>query len=402
MKLSIGPGALVAAAFIGPGTVTACTLAGAGFGFALIWALVLATAATIVLQDMAARLGAGARLGLGEALMRSAQARWLKLATAGLIVAALAVGNAAYEAGNLAGAALGLEAIAGEGALDRRIAVVALAGAAAALLLHGRYRVIEAALIGLVVLMSAAFALSAVLVRPDLGDLAAGLVPRIPEGGLLTAIALVGTTIVPYNLFLHAAAARRRWAAGEGVAAARADTLVSVGAGGLVSVLIVVTAAASLYGRGLEVASAADMAGALEPTFGPAARYLVGAGLFAAGLTSAVTAPLAAGYALAEILPSTDERTRATIFRAVALAILGVGLAASLLALQPVSLILLAQAANAIILPVVAAFLLAVMNRRALLGAHANGLWSNLAGWAVTALALGLGARGLLRAAGIW
>jgi len=72
MKLSIGPGVLVAAAFIGPGTVTACTLAGANFGFALVWALVFATIATIILQDMAARLGAGAPLGLGEALMQGA------------------------------------------------------------------------------------------------------------------------------------------------------------------------------------------------------------------------------------------------------------------------------------------------------------------------------------------
>ena len=71
---NFGPGVLVAAAFIGPGTVTACTLAGAYFGFELIWALVFATIATIILQDMAARLGTGARLGLGEALMQSAPA----------------------------------------------------------------------------------------------------------------------------------------------------------------------------------------------------------------------------------------------------------------------------------------------------------------------------------------
>ncbi|MEL7130284.1 MAG: divalent metal cation transporter, partial [Pseudomonadota bacterium] len=113
MKLSIGPGALVAAAFIGPGTVTACTLAGANFGFALVWALVFATAATIILQSMAARLGVVARLGLGEAMMKGAGQPWLKIATAGLVLGALLVGNAAYEAGNLAGGALGLDAIFG-------------------------------------------------------------------------------------------------------------------------------------------------------------------------------------------------------------------------------------------------------------------------------------------------
>ncbi|MEM9232637.1 MAG: divalent metal cation transporter [Pseudomonadota bacterium] len=71
MKFRIGPGALVAAAFIGPGTVTTATLAGANFGFTLVWALVFATLSTTLLQDMAARLGAGAQRGLGEALMET-------------------------------------------------------------------------------------------------------------------------------------------------------------------------------------------------------------------------------------------------------------------------------------------------------------------------------------------
>ena len=65
---NIGPGALVAAAFIGPGTVTACTIAGAQFGYALLWALVFATLATIALQEMAARLGIVTQKGLGEVL----------------------------------------------------------------------------------------------------------------------------------------------------------------------------------------------------------------------------------------------------------------------------------------------------------------------------------------------
>ena len=95
MKLQIGPGALVAAASIGPGTVTACTLAGANFGCVLVWALVFATVATVILQDMAARLGAGAQLGLGEALLQSAGNGVLKWITIILILAALAIGNGA-------------------------------------------------------------------------------------------------------------------------------------------------------------------------------------------------------------------------------------------------------------------------------------------------------------------
>ncbi|NOX94476.1 MAG: divalent metal cation transporter, partial [Alphaproteobacteria bacterium] len=108
---SIGPGALTAAAFIGPGTVTTATVAGATYGYALVWALVFATLAAIILQEMTAKLGVAGRLGLGEAITQAlAQTPALKWSVAALIIAALFVGNSAYEGGNIAGAVLGLEA----------------------------------------------------------------------------------------------------------------------------------------------------------------------------------------------------------------------------------------------------------------------------------------------------
>ena len=200
MKLQIGPGALVAAAFIGPGTVTACTLAGTNFGCALIWALVFATIAAVILQDMAARLGAGAQLGLGEALLQSAGNGLLKWITIILVLAALAIGNGAYEAGNLAGGALGAAAIIGDGSPDQRWFVMALACIAAAALVIGKYKLLERILIGLVIVMCVAFVASALLIRPDVWNLLNGLRPSIPEGGLLTAIALIAVSYTHLTL----------------------------------------------------------------------------------------------------------------------------------------------------------------------------------------------------------
>ena len=400
MKMKIGPGALVAAAFIGPGTVTACTLAGANFGYVLIWALVFAAVSTILLQDMSARLGAGGRLGLGEALMQSVPGGWMKWGVGGLVFAALAIGNSAYEAGNLAGGALGAEALFGDAAPDTRIIVLALSACAAAALIVGEYKWLERILIALVLVMCAAFIIGAVIVRPDFGALAAGLVPRIPSGGDLTAIALIGTTIVPYNLFLHAAAARRKWEDADGLREARWDSGLSIGLGGLVSILIVATAAASLFEKGVEVTNAADMARAIEPAFGASARYLVGIGLLAAGLTSAITAPMATGYALAE-LAGGDEAARQRRFQITALTVLAIGTTISLLSIKPTELILIAQYANGLLLPIVAVFLLWIMNRASLLGAHTNGLISNLAGGAAVLITFGLGLRSILRAAGV-
>ncbi|MDP3459541.1 MAG: Nramp family divalent metal transporter [Hyphomonas sp.] len=401
MKLPFGPGALVTAAFIGPGTVTACTLAGANFGYALLWALVFATAATIILQEMSARLGVVTGRGLGEALMAGAGSPLLRLAIAALVVTALAMGNAAYQAGNLTGASLGGEAILGAQAPDRRIWIAVLTVLAGALLLTGSYKSLERALIALVALMSLAFAGSVLITRPDPVALLGGLVPQLPAGSLFTAIALIGTTIVPYNLFLHASAARERWG-GQGagaLAAARRDTQVSVGFGGLISIFILVTAAASLFASGLTIRSGADLAAAIEPAYGPVARYLVGAGLLAAGLSSAITAPMAAAYAVCEL---SGQPPRGRLFRIVALAVLATGAGIALMGFNPLTVILTAQVANGILLPAVAAFLLVAMNRRSLLGEHVNTPLQNLLGGAVLLVTIGLGARLILRAAGVW
>ncbi|MBI1252835.1 MAG: divalent metal cation transporter [Hyphomonas sp.] len=401
MKLPIGPGALVTAAFIGPGTVTACTLAGANFGYALLWALVFATAATIILQEMSARLGVITGRGLGEALMAGAGNPALKFAVAGLVVVALALGNAAYQAGNLTGAALGGEAIFGLAGPNRSIWVIGLALLAGAFLLTGSYKLLERALIALVTVMSLAFAGSVLITRPDFGELFRGLVPGVPEGGLFTAIALIGTTIVPYNLFLHASASRERWAGkgDAGLQEARADTRVSVGLGGLISVFILVTAAASLFSSGLAIRSGADLAQAIEPAYGPAARYLVGVGLLAAGLSSAITAPMAAAYAVCEL---SGRPPRSTLFRAISLLVLVIGALIAAAGYNPLTVILTAQVANGILLPVIAAFLLVAMNRRSLLGDHVNSSLQNWLGGGVVLVTFGLGARLVLRAAGVW
>ncbi|MEM9739781.1 MAG: Nramp family divalent metal transporter [Pseudomonadota bacterium] len=400
MKPPFGPGVLVAAAFIGPGTVTACTLAGSNFGFALVWALVFATIATVVLQDMAARLGAGAQLGLGEALMQSMPIPAFKWVAGGLVFAALVIGNCAYEGGNLAGGALGADAILSDASPGQAVLVVALTLVACGAVLVGRYAVLEALLVTLVLVMSAAFLLSAVLVRPDFAAFFRGLVPHIPDGGTLTAIALIGTTIVPYNLFLHAAASRQKWPGRDNTALARRDSAMSIGLGGLVSILILSTAASTLFGSELEVRNAADMALAIEPAFGQASRYLVGIGLLAAGLTSAITAPLATAYALGEIVGTQHDR-QALLFRGTALFVVIIGAAISLSGIRPVSLILIAQFANGLLLPIVAVFLLIVMNRKDLLGVHSNSFAANLAGGAIVFITLGLGVRSILRAAGM-
>lgn len=396
---AIGPGALTAAAFIGPGTVTTATVAGATYGYALVWALVFATIAAIILQEMALRLGVAGRLGLGEAITRSASRNpALKLGATVLILAALYVGNAAYEGGNIAGAALGLNAALG---LSQSFAAFIVSVCAGLILIFGGYKTIERFLIGAVLIMTVAFAAGLMIVGPDWRALGAGAVtPSIPAGALPLAIGLLGTTIVPYNLFLHAAAARKRWSGPEGLSDARFDARLSIGLGGVVSILVLSTAAASLFGQGIEVVSAAQMAKQLEPAFGAAAVWLLSTGLLAAGLSSAVTAPLATGFAAAELFGFSSD-PKAPAFRAVAISVLIIGAGVAISGIRPVEVILFAQIANGLLLPIVAVFLLVAANRKTLLGQYANGPLANAAGVVVVLIAAGLGIRTILRAIGV-
>jgi manganese transport protein len=363
------------------------------FGYALLWALVVGVIGTIVLQEMSARLGVVGRISLGEAMRRRFDRRTQPVrywAAALLVIAAIGFGNAAYQTGNLLGASLGLSDVTGG---DARLWAVAVAGVASALLWTGSYRAIERVLIGMVMVMSLVFLVTAGAVVQDVSGLLRGLVtPVVPDDGLLVVLGLIGTTIVPYNLFLHASAVRLRWAGAHELGEARADLAIAVVLGGLVSTAIVITAAASGV---TDIASATDMARQLEPLLGSWARVYFAVGLFAAGLTSAITAPLAAAWALAGVLGWVID-LRSPLVRSVWLAVMLTGVGFALAGLRPVPAILFAQAANAVLLPVIAFFLLLVMNDRRLLGSSANGWAANLLGSATVLLALVLGGRLIL------
>jgi Mn2+/Fe2+ NRAMP family transporter len=384
---------VVTAAFIGPGTVTTATLAGARFGTDLLWTLAFATVATILLQEMAARLGLTTSGGLGKALRRIGGPRWLGATLAALAALAVVSGAAAYEAGNLTGAGLGLAAVTG---LPWR-AWVAIGTVATGLLLWtGRYRLLERVLVACVAVMGLIFLATAIMVAPRLETLFSGaVVPRVPAGAEFNALALIGTTIVPYNLFLHAAAVRERWSGAADLRTARLDLVLAIGLGGVVSGAIVVTASAALGGA--VVGSASDMASQLTPLLGPWAGRGFAAGYAAAGISSAITAPLAAAYTVMDTLERGSD-VRARLARGVWIGCVAVGAVTALASVRPVALIFFAQVVNGLVLPIVALVLLIAMNDRARLGAHANGPVANLAGILVVLLAGMLGGRAIVLA----
>lgn len=400
LRRYFGPSTLITAAFIGPGTVTVCTLAGVNSGYSLLWALLFSMLATMVLQEMSARLGLITGKGLSEAMRAEIQHPVWRGLTMALVLSAIVIGNAAYEGGNIAGAALGFEELAFATTLEiDGVGSIALSpvfiGVAAYLILRARNtRTIERSLLALVGVMSLVFVSTAILVRPDLRAIAAGLLlPSAAPDEWLTVVALIGTTVVPYNLFLHAAVVRQKYQHRDQLGDLRRETLTAILIGGLISMSIVITSATTLFGAS-GIDSAADMATQLEPLLGPFAGLFLGSGLFAAGISSAITAPLAAAYATRGILGWDDEINTPRL-RLVWQAILLIGVLVASLGLNPVLIIQFAQVANGILLPVIAGVLLVMMNRARLLGDSVNSRWQNMLGIAVVAITVLVGARSL-------
>jgi manganese transport protein len=396
---NIGPGTLVAAAFIGPGTVTLCTLAGVNFGFNLLWAMLLSIIATIVLQEMAARLGIISQKGLSEVIREEIKIPFFRQFITILILSAIVVGNASYEAGNISGGILGLETVFGKSILnigDVSINLMSLLiGVIAFVLLYiGNYKFLEKALVTLVLIMSISFLITAIVTKPNVLEILNGMfIPKFPDKSLLTVIGLIGTTVVPYNLFLHASLVKERWNKSKDLSLARKDTIVSIILGGLVSMAIIVSAAAIPFG---DISNAADLAKGLAPLYGEFAKYFLAIGLFSAGITSAITAPLAAAYVAKGCL-GWKGGLKSKRFRFVWVFILFLGVLFSSIGIKPIEIIKFAQVANGMLLPVIAGILLWIMNKKLVLGDYINSKTQNVLGLIILAITFFLGAKGILK-----
>ncbi len=386
-KSSYGPGFLVTAAFIGPGTVTTCSLAGAQFGYSLIYALVFATVTTIILQGMTGRLSLGSDHDLAQSLREFPQSRMTRSIFIVLTLSSITFGCAAYEAGNIIGGTLGLETVT---SVPNKYWVVLISLLAVLILGLGKYKLVEKLLIFLVFLMSVSFLTTLIIIKPNLLSLFKGIVPSFPNNSLYLILALVGTTVVPYNLFLHSAAVKEKWNTVADLKKVKKDLLLSITLGGIISISIVMTSAVAFYEKGLVPQDGIQLAQQLKPLFGTFTNFLFGLGFFAAGMSSALTAPYAAAFASSGVLGwkgGPDSKK----FKAVWLGVIVVGFIVSSLNLKPLAVIVFAQAANGIVLPMASIFLLIVLNNRQRMRQLANNARQNLLGTLIVLVVTCLG-----------
>ena len=400
---NIGPGTVIAAAFIGPGTITMCSIAGTMYGLDLMWALLFSLIMTTVLQLTAAKIGLITQKGLSSNLLDSFDNLVFKYLALALVLSAILIGNTAYEAGNISGGVLGVSSIFGQLSYSYNGFIInlysLLVGLLAFVILFvGNRRLIERVLIGLVLIMSLAFLTSAIIVKPDFYLIMEGLfIPKLPEGSLLVVIGLIGTTVVPYNIFLHASLVSDKWSSISDLKFVKIDTLLAVVLGGIISISVMITA--SSIGD-IKIESASDLALGIEPLFGSFSKLIISLGLFAAGLTSSVTAPLAAAYVTCGCM-GWKTNVKSKKFRIVWFIVLFMGILFSSLDFKSIEIIKFAQVANGILLPVIAVFLLVVANNKRLLKSQVNGYLFNLISVIIILFTMFIGIKSILSVIGV-
>jgi Mn2+/Fe2+ NRAMP family transporter len=374
---------IISAAFIGPGTVTTAASSGARWGYSLLWALLFSTVACLVLQEASARVTVMSKRSLAQVIRERYRAGASGVLTMALVLGAIVLGCAAYQAGNIlgsvAGARLGM-------AVPPQLLTLGVGVLAGLLLWFGTTAVVARMLGFVVAVMGATFLACAVLVKPAMGPLLRGLlVPSLPAGSSLLVLGLIGTTVVPYNLFLGSGIA-----GGQKLGDMRFGLSVAVVLGGLISMGVLVVGTAVVGPFGFD-----SLADTLSMRLGTWAALFFAFGLFAAGFSSAITAPMAAAVTAKGLLDRGEGNRwteRSWRYRAVWLGVLTAGVAFGLAGVRPIPAIIIAQALNGVLLPFVAVFLFIVVNDRSFMGeSGVNGAFSNAVTGLVVAVTIVLG-----------
>ncbi len=343
---------VISAAFIGPGTVTTAANAGALFGTKLLWALLFSTLATILLQEGVVRLTLVSGKSFGEVIrlkFGSGKSNWIPY----LVFFALWLGCSAYEAGNIVGAAAGIKLF----ALFPQWVIVLFIGSAVFSLLWINNPVILARILGLIVaVMGVVFCWIVFKIPLDYTlVLKNSIIPYMPTSSALLVIGLIGTTIVPYNLFLASGVTKD-----QEISEMRWGITIAILFGGIISmaILLVGTQISGTF-------SFEAIALALNKYMGKLGAYFFAIGLFAAGFSSAITAPMAAGLAGSKLL---DNKISAKF---IWISVLLIGLAFGLPDIKPIPLIIFAQALNGLLLPLMTTLLYFLFKPRTCLYVYA-------------------------------
>src|SRR6266516_1512395 len=388
----VGPGFITANVDNDAGGIATYSVAGAQFGYSLLWTMIPITIALVIVQEMSSRMGAVTGKGLSDLIREE-----FGLRATFLLMIALVVTNFGNVVSEFAGVASSFELF----GVSKYIVVPVAALAVWALVVHGTYASVEKIFLSASAFYVAYIA-SGILSHPDWKAPALSTVTRTESAGfrnygyLSLIVGLAGTTIAPWMQFYLQASIVEKGVTARQYKASRLDVVIGCLFAAAVAWFIVVACAATLHSVGKYNIETGDQAAlALRPLAGEYAYLLFAAGLFNASLFAASILPISTAYAVCEgmgLESGLDKRfEEAPVFYWLYTALIVFGAGVILVPRFPLfRVMVMSQVANGVLLPFVLIFVVRLMNDRELMGEHANTRWYNVVSWFTVGIMIAL------------
>jgi len=378
----LGPGLITASADNDAPGIATYSMAGSTYGYRFLWLILVVTVGEIVVQEMAARMGAVTGKGTTDLIRERFGVRITAFAMLCLLLANLGTTIAQF-----AGIAAAAELL----GTSRYIAVPLLALFVGFVVTRGSYRYVEKVLL-LLCLSALSYVVTAFLVRPPWAEIARQAVTPSFQGGtdyILAVLATIGTTITPWGIVYIQASVADKGVSLDEYRYTRLDVVSGAAWGNVVSAFIVICTAATLFIAKTPVETAEQAALALAPLAGANARYLFSVGLLGASILAASVLPLSTTYAICEAFGwerGLDRSAReAPVFYGLYATMIAIGAMVVLIPGIPLfGLMWLSQSLNAILLPVLLVLVLRLVNSPRVMGSWINKKWQNVLAWGLT------------------
>ncbi len=376
----LGPGIVSASAGNDAGGIATYAANGAKHGYSLLWAMLVVTISLVLVQEMCARMGAVTGKGLSDLIREQFGAGWSMLAVFVLLIA-----NTGVTISEFVGVAAALDLF----GIPPWVSVPPIAFLVWWMVTSGSYRVVEKVFMALS-LVFFSYVAAAFLAKPDWGQVGASFfTPTIDfhPSALQDLVALIGTTITPYMQLFVQSSVVEKGITPRDYKYTRFDTVFGVIFSDLISVFIIVATAATLYGKGQDIKSAADAAQALKPVAGDAAQVLFAVGLFGASMLAAGVLPLATAYSVTETLGfekgvSLSFR-EAPVFMGLFTALIVLGALVAIIPGLPLFAVLIfVQILNGALLPILLYFIVRLAGNKEIMGQYATGTVYKTLAWA--------------------
>ena len=372
----LGPGLITANVDNDAGGITTYSVAGAQFGYAILWTLIPITLLLIIVQEMCARMGAVSGKGLADLIRESFGIKITFLIMLGLLVA-----NFATTVSEFAGIAAAGEIF----GLSKYILVPICAGLVLLLTVKFNYKKLEKVFL-LMIMFYIAYVLSGILANPDWSEIGRQFVTpsfQLSSVYMIVLIGVIGTTITPWMQFYLQSSIVEKGIRAQDYKYSRIEVILGCIMTDVMSFFMIVACAATLFKAGITISSAADAAVALEPLAGTLAKELFALGFFGAALFGAFILPLATAFYVCEAFGwESGLNKKFAEARQFYLTIVLIVAAAAGVILIPemplIQLMLTSQVINGLILPIILVAIVKIINNEKIMGNYVNSKFYNI------------------------